>query len=185
MPKTKSKNKKTIQPNRQQKDELDYEQLEPEDRVFIEMLDTFSAFVNGQYTLKDAKGVSDESIEVTYALAHQMYTKRKFDKALKLFKYLVYLDYFDKRFWKGMGACYQMQENFEKATEAYGFATLLDGHDGDVPLQAAYCYMAMNQKEEAKKALQSAIYYAGKEGGDKDIMNKAKGLLEILQADTE
>lgn len=102
------------------------------------------------------KPFSEESLEVLYALAHTHYNGGKFQEASDLFFLLTKQARDLRKGWMGYAASLQMLKRFDEAIAAYGWAAILDENDPYVHFYAAECFWAMENKDNALLALQSA-----------------------------
>lgn len=100
--------------------------------------------------------LSLEAIEGLYHYAFQFYSHGKYPEAIKFFRFLTLVDTQQKKHWMGLGACLQMQKEYEQAVHVYGVAAVLDPVDPYVHVYAADCFFALDRVEEGMKALDSA-----------------------------
>ena len=117
-------------------------------------------------TLADIRGYTDDEMEAVYNLAHNAYRQRRYDDARKLFQFLAENDHTESRFWMGLAASYQMTRDYEQAVAAYGVAALLDATDPQAPLRACECYLAMNDPESGRRALDAVELICSATGGE-------------------
>lgn len=104
-----------------------------------------------------------EEIDLVYSYAYTVYQQGHYLEASEIFSFLVVLDSFGVKNWMGLGASFQMQKKYEKALEAYTAAAVLEKTETD-PLphvHAAECLHALDEKERALLALNSAEEIAG------------------------
>lgn len=107
-------------------------------------------------SLKDISGLSDDDIEALYAIGNNFYKQGKYDEAENMFQYVCLYAHLDPRFWMALGNCRQMQKKYQMAIDAYGFSYMIEQDDPWPPIQAAVCYLAMDNKELAKDSLDLA-----------------------------
>ena len=117
---------------------------------------TFDALQEGA-SFGDIYGIEPRKLEMVYSVAHTYYKNRKYEDALKMFRFLTLMDYSNQKYWIGFGSTNQMMKNFEKAVEAYGYATLLDIDNPKPQLQAGYCLLQLKKFEEARCALEGVL----------------------------
>ncbi len=132
--------------------------------------------------LKDLQGLSDKNMEAIYAVAHNLYSATKYEQANTLFQYLCMLNPYEKKYWLGLGACRQMQRDFQNAIDAYCMATALDMKDPNAPLHAGECFLALGNLDSAEKSFDTVIAWS-EEGGDQydKLRDRAKGLKSIIE----
>jgi secretion system chaperone SscA len=103
--------------------------------------------------------VPETKIQEIYALAYLLYQNQQYLEASHFFRLLVVARPAEVKFWKGLGACLQMQKDYEGALNCYMCCTQLipqDQSDPYVYVQAADCYFALKQKKAALRALEEA-----------------------------
>jgi secretion system chaperone SscA len=116
---------------------------------------------------------SEQHISHLYSSAYEMYRNGKYGESKQFFRFLVLLNASDRRFWMGMGACYQMLKEYQAAIECYSVAAVQNPKDPYVHQYAADCFFAQNEIKMAIQTLQSAIS-AAVENGDKMLVEKLK-----------
>ncbi|OZG74322.1 CesD/SycD/LcrH family type III secretion system chaperone [Hahella sp. CCB-MM4] len=131
-------------------------------------------------TLALAKGLTQEEIEAIYTIAYNLYQQRKFEQAEQVFTFLCLYSHLDVRFWVGLAANREALGKFATAIEAYSYSALLQ-HDNPIPpLQAAKCYMALNNLEQARNGLNAAIHWSQDKPQHQAILGKAQLLLKKI-----
>lgn len=115
--------------------------------------------------------MADEKVEEIYALAFFLYRNQQYQDASHFFRLLVVFRPSEAKYWKGFGACQQMQQDYEHALNCYMSAQILHQNRPDPYLYvyAADCYFALKQKENGLKALEAARL-KGKETKDARIL---------------
>lgn len=101
-------------------------------------------------------GFSQETVGALYAFGYGFYQNGKFDKSIHFFRFLTLIDMHTRKHWMGLGASYQMDKQYERALQCFGYAAILNPNDLYAHFYAAECFLSLNQKEEANKALNSA-----------------------------
>lgn len=102
------------------------------------------------------KELEDLNLEQLYTHAHTLYNAFQAEEATQAFGLLIAMDPFSPIFWMGLGASRQMNKEFEKALQAYALASLLDDQDPSPHYHAAQSYLALQNEQEALKALNLA-----------------------------
>ena len=143
-----------------------------------EMLQNFGK--NGR-SFKDFTALTPESMEVFYMVAHTQYGAGKYEDAEKVFRLLSVLDHFDTRFWKGLAASRENQGKHEEAVQAYSYLTLLDMKDPYPSFHAAKNLLAMGKVQEAKAALQAAIFNSQDNEENASLHQEAKAMMELVE----
>lgn len=104
----------------------------------------------------DGETLSPGSIEVLYAAAHAYYKNGQYEQACHFFRFLTLAAPEQPRNWKGLAASHQLLKNYETAIDYWGVAALMDEKDYTTHLQAAHCFLALDDKVQAFKALEAA-----------------------------
>ncbi|WP_020408641.1 SycD/LcrH family type III secretion system chaperone [Hahella ganghwensis] len=132
-------------------------------------------------SLASIKGLTQQEIEAIYTVSYNLYQQRKFEQAEKIFAFLCLYSHLDVRFWIGIGACREALGKYAEAIEAYSYTALLQ-HDNPIPpLQAAICYLALNDPRQAENGLTAAIHWSQGKPQHQATFNKAQELLKTIQ----
>ncbi|HLB33874.1 MAG: CesD/SycD/LcrH family type III secretion system chaperone [Verrucomicrobia bacterium RIFCSPHIGHO2_12_FULL_41_10] len=100
------------------------------------------------------KGLKESSMEDIYSCAYNLYTSKKYEQALNLFRGMAVYNHIDKRVWMGIGACNQILQQYNKAIAAYFYATLLDADDPLPLFYSVECHLALKNYPQALAALE-------------------------------
>jgi type III secretion system low calcium response chaperone LcrH/SycD len=92
-----------------------------------------------------------------YATAFEMYEKGDYRSAWQLFTQLVLSDPFSEHYWLGLASSKQMARDYKAATYAWSLVALLKEGDPMPHFHAAECFLSLDEKEEALKALDAAL----------------------------
>lgn len=115
----------------------------------------------GVATVRDVKGITDDEMEAVYTVAYNHYAVGRYEDAEEIFKFLVIFDHLNETYWMGLGACRQARKNFKEALAAYRHVV---GHLNIENYKAAYyaaeCLLALGDKGNADKALDTVKFYA-------------------------
>ena len=133
------------------------------DKDNAEIAKAAKALIQGEATLKQLKGVTNDELEAVYSLAFGYYPTGKFDEAQKLFQFLVLFDHLNAKFWFGLGAVPQAQKDFKNAVVSYGYCSFLKLDNPKPQLHAAECFLAMGDKRGAASALEALAEYCPKD----------------------
>lgn len=121
-----------------------------------------------------------EKLDEMYAQAYALYEARRYHDAGLFFRLLVAADPTESNYWKSLGACLQMQKNYEEALNCYSCVEMMLG-DSTNPylyIHAADCYFALKQGHHGLRMLERACKKAEKTH-DKKIFQHAALLREI------
>ncbi len=132
-----------------------------EDHPFPEDLDSYlEDFVPNvllkSETLQEAFEVTGREMEELYKEGFDHYQTDRYTDSGTVFRWLVTLNPFMIKYWMGLAASQQLLNQDEKALHSYAVAAFLDP-ESPMPHYHAYeCYESLNNKEDAKKALDLA-----------------------------
>jgi type III secretion system low calcium response chaperone LcrH/SycD len=112
---------------------------------------------NPGMTLKDATGISDETMEGLYSLAYSFYNQGKYREALALFELLAGTSPTVHKYFLGLGACYQQTEAYGAAFASYYIALNLDPDNPIPAYHAVDCLLKQDLKEEALECAEAAV----------------------------
>ncbi|MBQ9275275.1 MAG: SycD/LcrH family type III secretion system chaperone [Succinivibrio sp.] len=129
-------------------------------------------------------GLSDEKLELLYALAYTQYQAGNYSDSENIFRVLCLYDGTQERFWMGLAGSLQHEERFAEAAEIYSMACTMTGLTDPEPMYyAARCLLKDGRSDDAINAL-DFIDIMGREGNAKDleIKKNAKALIETLRS---
>jgi type III secretion system low calcium response chaperone LcrH/SycD len=129
--------------------DLDLSELSPTQKKALEVL-----ALGG--TLKDLRGLSNDDLETIYSIGYNLYNQSKYDQAEPMFQFACFYGHNEPRYWMALANCRQMQKKYQAAIDAYGFSFMLNIKDPWPSIQAALCYLAMNNKDLARESLDLA-----------------------------
>ncbi|WP_420420497.1 SycD/LcrH family type III secretion system chaperone [Simkania sp.] len=102
------------------------------------------------------KDFSNKDLSVLYTLAYNLYQSGDYDQAKEIFHQLVLSKPLKQKYWLGLGACLQLEKQYEEALKAWGMASILDGYDPLPHFHAAECNFALNDFEQGCEALKAS-----------------------------
>ncbi len=92
-----------------------------------------------------------------YATAFGLYEKGDYRGAAQLFTQLVLTDPFSMDYWQGLASSKQMAKEYEAALHAWSLVALLRENDPLPHFHAAECFLSLDEKDDALKALDAAL----------------------------
>ena len=107
-------------------------------------------------SLQCAFGISSYEMEKLYEEAFEYYAADCYLDSLTVFRWLVLFNSYEAKYWMGFAANQQLLQRYEKALHAYAVASLLDIKNPYPHYHAFECYRLLNNKDDAKKALNLA-----------------------------
>lgn len=103
--------------------------------------------------LSAVSGYSQEEMDATHNIAYNLYQQGKYQEAKNLFAFLALYDHFEKHYWIGLGGCYQMLNDYDRALVAYTAATYMDPSDPTPAFHAGECYLAQEDWDNVRKVV--------------------------------
>lgn len=100
-----------------------------------------------------------------YATAYMLYQNRRYQEAGYLFRLLTQAAPDQPKYWKGLGACLQLQKDYEGALDSYcccAQANSSSCSDAALYTHTADCYLALKEMDKALTALEVAAAIAKK-----------------------
>lgn len=140
------------------------------------------AFFRKGHTLGTALGVSRQSQEQLYLLAHRLYGQAKYGEAGHIFSLLTTANHLDRRFALGGGACAHMQRRHNDAVGYYGIAFMLDMTDPEPPIYIAENLLAQGERAKARQVLEYGLIQAQHHERHRGHVPRLKALLALLDA---
>lgn len=127
-------------------------------------------------TIRETKGITSAEMEAMYSLGFNFYRTGRLDEAEKVFKFLCIYDHLNPKYWIGLGACHQVNKNYEAAITAYGYGSFLDLDNPKPMFYAAECQLAMGDKDGALATLEGLAHFCGENTAASDFLKKAEEL---------
>lgn len=109
--------------------------------------------------------ISKEKINEIYTLAYILYQNQQYQEARILFRLLIEDHPLEAKLWKGLGACLQMQKDYQEALNCYSYCVSFKNQNEIDPYLYIYigdCHFALKQIKEGLKALEIAFSNAKK-----------------------
>jgi type III secretion system low calcium response chaperone LcrH/SycD len=108
-------------------------------------------------TEKEVSTVPLEMERQFYATAFGLYEKGDYRSAAQLFTQMVLTDPFSEHYWQGLASSKQMARDYMAAVHAWSLVALLKEGDPLPHFHAAECFLSLEEKDEALKALDAAL----------------------------
>lgn len=143
------------------------------------------AFFRQGHTLGTLLGVSRQSQEQLYLLAHRLYGQAKYGEAGHIFSLLTTANHLDRRFSLGCAACAHMERRHNDALGYYGIAFLLDMTDPEPPIYMAENLLALGDRAKARQMLDYGLVQAQHHARHQAHVPRLKALLALLDAHAE
>jgi type III secretion system low calcium response chaperone LcrH/SycD len=126
-----------------------------------------------------AMGISKEKLEAVYATGYQFFNQGKYEKAMKLFGFLLIHEQSDRRFFIAFGTCLQMLSAPAEAIKYLSIASVWEPSDPGPAVQISECLLSMGRSNEAYKLLKEIDNEFGSLSKFEGISIKVKSMLKI------
>jgi type III secretion system low calcium response chaperone LcrH/SycD len=162
---------------------MDIKKAHPNDtEVTMEQMTKITKlFLEGGFTFRQAKGISEADMESIYSIGFNFYNNGKYKEACQLFSFLVIFDHFNKKYWLALGCARQMNKEYDLALRAFMSANMHDMSDPIPYVRMAECMMILGSPEMAERALNAAISLFGDKPKYKADKEQAIALISFLQ----
>ncbi|MDR2302056.1 MAG: SycD/LcrH family type III secretion system chaperone [Deltaproteobacteria bacterium] len=143
----------------------------------------FCEAIQEGFTPAQAAGTDQKQLEALYSLGHGFFSSGRYKDAQTIFQSLCLYDYRDQRYWMGLGASLQSQDNLTMAAEVYGMAGMVTNLQDPTPFYyAGLCQLKDGELESADATL-NALKLMGTAGdpNHEAIYAKAANLHEIVK----
>lgn len=100
--------------------------------------------------------LTEGALEALYSIAYTCFRQGQYTEAVALFRTMSAANPRTRKYWLGLGACYQAMQDYSKALKSYEMAAMLDPGDPHVHLYAATCFFSQRHAKEGLKALDCA-----------------------------
>ncbi len=107
-------------------------------------------------TLQELFELSNSTMQKIYALGHQYFLKKEYDKAIDIFSIVTAFNPFVSDFWNALALCYQAKQEWKLAIEAFTLACSTNDKSVAPLISRAECCLKLNLLDEADKELEFA-----------------------------
>lgn len=128
-------------------------------------------------TVADLKGVSRDTLEGVYAIAHRYYENGQLDEAEAFFRFLCLYDFYNADYALGMGAVLHLKREYEKAIGMYAVAQALNLSDDRPMFHVGQCHLALGRLGKARDCFEAV---AGRAAGN-DLGTRSQAYLVLLE----
>lgn len=105
-------------------------------------------------------GFSGETMAEVYEIAKSLHHERRYDEAINVYLYLIYLNPYVAWFWQGLGRSWKAALEFVSACYAFSVAINCEPLSLELYRDAVNCYLDMNEYTSADLLLQHGIDHA-------------------------
>ncbi len=103
-----------------------------------------------------AMEAAPDAVEGLYATGHWLYSQLRIEQAMPVFRAMIHIAPHDERGWLALGACHEVQDQFDIALEIYGAARAVAPAAPRCELARARILFARGMDREARQALTEA-----------------------------
>ena len=144
-------------------------------------LAALSASLCGKRTLAEARGIDDTALESMYGIARELYVNGQYARAQQSFELLCLYDHENARYWRALGACRELSEDYLGAAAALTFAAAhMARPDCSLQLSLAECLMAAGQFDIAERHLGELLSVPEGDAGGEEWRDRARSLQSRL-----
>ncbi len=131
------------------------------------------------YSIASAMNFSKDKLEAIYTTGYQFFRQGKYEKAMKLFGFLLIHEQSDRRFFIAFGTCLQMLNAPDEAIKYLGIASLWEPSDPVPAVKISECLLSLNRSSEAYDLLKKIYEEFGSLPQFKEISEKVKLMLNF------
>ncbi len=131
------------------------------------------------YSIAAAMGFSKDKLEAVYAIGYQFFNQGKYEKAMKLFGFLLIHEQSDRRFFIAFGTCLQMLNAPNEAIKYLSIASVWEPSDPAPAVKIAECLLSLNRSSEAYDLLKKIYEEFGSLPQFKEISARVKLMLNF------
>lgn len=102
---------------------------------------------------------SEENESYLAVLADSLFTLERIEESEETFKKLVDIDPYSSPYWYGLGRCYFLQGNYNKAIDAFDYGIISDEDFGECYVIRAASYLMLGNTEQALDDLKRATIH--------------------------
>ncbi|MEM1283388.1 MAG: SycD/LcrH family type III secretion system chaperone, partial [Chlamydiota bacterium] len=149
------------------------------------MKNAFIRDYQGNGTVAEVMGISEESLNTAYTLAHNSYVSGKYPEAKNYFQLLVFWHDKNPIFRFGYAAALHMMKDYKLALDQYLACISLDFKNPIPWFHLADCSIHLKDWKLAIYALNAVIEFSKDKDDFNEIVNKAKLLKDVAQKESE
>lgn len=125
--------------------------------------------------------LSEEIAKELYGFGYALYQQDRYSDAAEIFLYLTLCSKTDGINFMALGACYQAQADFQKASQLYRCSIDLGYADPAVHLHLGECLLRLNKKSEAVKEFRLAASLTSDQEHYLELFEKASAMIELTE----
>lgn len=145
-----------------------------------EMKDLMPKWANGEITLKEIKGYSDDELVSIARIGYFLLMQGKNEQARVIFEGLVAVEPRNDYYYRALGIIFQKMGDDERALKQFGYAIHLNPTSAQSYINRAEVYIALGQNSEAENDLQKALGQMNNQ--TQQLSKKAWALYQVILA---
>jgi type III secretion system low calcium response chaperone LcrH/SycD len=123
--------------------------------------------------------LDDETTKELYGFGYALYQQERFSDATETFLYLTLHSKTDSKNFMALGACHQIQSDFQKAAQLYQYSIDLGYTDPAVHFYLGECLLRLNKKSKAVTEFELAASLSRDQDEYLDLFEKASAMVEL------
>jgi len=142
--------------------------------------ESVNQMLRGKSTLYEAKGITKQSMDGLYAIAHNLYKNGKYEDALRIFRQLCFYDHSNIHYWLGLGYSQKMLKDYRGALATLIFTVICfdcDDQREEICLHIAECFSFIDKRIEAMEYATEVM-----KGSNQLLKDRASVLLEAVSS---
>lgn len=140
-----------------------------------------SLFLDKLLTVLNSDILSAEAAEELYGFGYALYQQGQLSEATETFLYLVLYSKTQAKNYVALGACCQVQEDFEKAALLYQFSIELGNKEPAVHFYLGECFLRLNRKAEALEQFLVTTQLTCNLEKHNELFTKSMGFVELIK----
>ena len=137
--------------------------------------------LGGKRTLAEARGISEKALESMYGIARELYSSGQYTRAQESFELLCLYDHENAKYWRALGACRELSEDYLGAAAALTFAAAhMTRPDRSLQMSLVECLVAAGQIDAAERHLGELLNAPEVDAGGEEWRGRAKSLQSQL-----
>ncbi|MES2663775.1 MAG: hypothetical protein V4629_10795 [Pseudomonadota bacterium] len=114
-----------------------------------DILANIKASITSGKTIAETQNWSPEIVEAVYVLALQSLQSEQLEDAFHLMRLCILLNYFESKYYVGLGSVLQKMKRYDEAVENFTIAFMFDSTNFYAPLNAGLCHLSCQRRAEA------------------------------------
>lgn len=153
----------------------------PASDIYQEKSRAISGLTDRLLAVMNCTPLSEETAKELYSFGYALYQQDRYSDAAEIFLYLTFCSKTDGKNFMALGACYQAQADFQKASQLYRCSIDLGYSDPAVHLHLGECLLRLNKKPEAVKEFRLTAILTSDQENYLELFEKASAMVELAE----